>query len=312
MKPYCIAIDWGTSTFRIWVLANDGTSLKVRRTDEGLQHALTAGFKNILEQNLGELGVDDDLPVIICGMAGSRQGWCEARYIDTPINFGQIVENSVAVPDANHDIRILPGIAQRDPLEPDVIRGEETQLLGLFSQLPQNGLVCMPGTHSKWVRFNRGQLEHFSTFMTGELFGLLANHSILNPGIAGSRRTDPNSEEFLAAFTDSVNNPQEITNRLFKIRSSHLLGYSSLNSSAARLSGSVIGLELAGVLSKYESIGEVTLVANSQFAELYTRAFKSRGIVVHNFDSDDAVRSGLFKAATALWSNSHERKKREA
>ncbi len=312
MKPYCVAIDWGTSTFRLWLLDNDGKKMLVRRSDEGLHQASTRGFANIVEQHLGTFGIEDDLPVVVCGMAGSRHGWQEARYIDTPIDFDQIIDNAVTVPHRSRDIRILPGIAQRNLLDPDVIRGEETQLLGLADQLPEDGLVCMPGTHSKWVKFKQGRLEHFSTFMTGELFGLMVNHSILKLGEGESGEFSPDTHAFLRAFGESVDKPQEITNRLFKARSSYLLGYSSLGSSTAGLSGSVIGLEFAGALSRYGSIEEVTLVATGQLGELYQSALKSRGVSVQSFDADDAVRCGLYTAAKAFWSHSHERKKREA
>ncbi len=312
MKPFCVAIDWGTTTFRLWLLNSDGKRMIERRSDEGLLQAQAAGFKNIVEQYLGTFGVEDNLPVIVCGMAGSRQGWQEARYVDTPSELNQIIDNAVTVPHRSYDIRILPGIAQRNLLNPDVMRGEETQLLGLLDQLPEDGFVCMPGTHSKWVNFKQGQLQHFSTFMTGELFGLLANHSILRLGEGEPREFSPGTPTFLRSLGQSVDNPQEITNRLFKARSSYLLGYTSLASSAAELSGSVIGLEIAGALSRYGPIEKVTLVATGQLAELYQSALKSQGISVDSLDADDAVRSGLYTAARVLWSHKHERIQREA
>jgi 2-dehydro-3-deoxygalactonokinase len=312
MKPFCAAVDWGTSNFRLWILTTDGNPIAERQTGQGLRQAIDIGFENIIEQHISALGFDADLPVVICGMAGSRQGWCEARYVDTPADLGHVIQNAVNVPGIKRDIRILPGIAQRNSQNPDVIRGEETQLLGLIDKLPSDGIVCMPGTHSKWVRFDQGRLENFSTFMTGELFGLLANHSILKLGLDESRQVSPKSSEFLLAVSQSCQSPQEITNRLFMARSSKLLGYSSVHSSAAGLSGSVVGLELAGALSKFGSIEQVTLVATGQLRELYASALQSRRTTVHCFDADDAVKSGLFEAARAFWDLEDERKMGEA
>ena len=151
------------------------------------------GFDAVLERHLAELGARQTLPVIICGMAGARQGWREAGYLDTPADVADIVRNALVVDGYPRDVRILPGIAQRDAGAPDVMRGEETQLLGLVADGVRSGLVCMPGTHSKWVMLAGGKVESFSTYMTGELFDVLSRYSILKAAIGRrcprSRRT---------------------------------------------------------------------------------------------------------------------------
>ncbi len=170
MTPFCAAIDWGTSSFRLWLLSNDGAVLAERRSDEGMIRAANTGFDAVLERHLAELGAPAKLPVIICGMAGARQGWREAGYLDTPADVADIIRNALIVDGYPRDVRILPGIAQREAGAPDVMRGEETQLLGLVADGVRSGLVCMPGTHSKWVTLGGGKVEGFSTYMTGELF----------------------------------------------------------------------------------------------------------------------------------------------
>ena len=151
------AVDWGTSSFRLWIVSESGAVLAERRSGEGMTTAAKSGFSAILESHLSAVSAPAHLPVIVCGMAGARQGWVEAGYLDTPAPLSAIVKAAVTVPDANRDIRILPGLAQRSEEAPDVIRGEETQLLGAISQLGGGShLVCMPGTHSKWVRVTGG------------------------------------------------------------------------------------------------------------------------------------------------------------
>ena len=273
----------------------------VRRSDDGTQQAISKGFETVAEQYLSEFGIQGDIPIIVCGMAGAKQGWREASYINTPTKFEEIISNSVSVPHRSRDIRILPGICQRNLLDPDIMRGKETQLLGLLEHLPENGLICMPGNHSKWVKIGQKRLEHFSTFMTGEIFGILAGDSILKLQGDVSLEIIPSSHAFHRAFNETVENPSELTNRLFKTHSSRILGYSSPDSNAAVLSGCLLGLEFAGAQSKYGQINEVSLIASSRLGKLYESALNSRGVSVNRFDAEEAVVRGLYKAATTIW-----------
>ena len=125
-----VAVDWGTSSFRLWLVDRAGNVLGERRSHEGMMAAGKLGFATVLQSHLEAVDAAPGLPVIVCGMAGARQGWVEAGYVDTPARLASIPEHAVPVPGQDRDIRILPGIAQRDPRAPDVMRGEETQLLG--------------------------------------------------------------------------------------------------------------------------------------------------------------------------------------
>ena len=129
-EPAYVAVDWGTSSFRLWLIDRAGRIVVERRSDEGMLASAKAGFAAVLQSHLLAVGAADDLPVLICGMAGARQGWVEAGYVDTPARLAAILEQAALVPGQSRDIRILPGIAQRDATAPDVMRGEETQLLG--------------------------------------------------------------------------------------------------------------------------------------------------------------------------------------
>jgi 2-dehydro-3-deoxygalactonokinase len=301
MTPFCAAIDWGTSSFRLWLLAEDGTVLAERRSEEGMIHAAGKGFGAVMERHLGELEAPNSLPVIICGMAGARQGWREAGYVDTPCDLADIARNALRVRDHPREVRILSGIAQREAGAPDVMRGEETQLLGLVASGLQSGLICMPGTHSKWVTLREGRVEHFASYMTGELFALLAGHSTLSAAVGASPDVQPDDPVFIAAAKAIADSPEALANLLFQCRAAQLLGFTAPGDGAARLSGLLIGLELAGAAARFDSFAEVVLVASGKLSALYRAALELRHAAVLVCDAEEAVRHGLWSTAHAIW-----------
>ena len=299
MTPFVALADWGTSSFRLWIVARDGAVIADTRSDEGMMKARAAGFAAVLERNLAGLGAPANLPVVICGMAGARQGWLEAAYIDTPAALDALAAQAVPVV-GDRPVFILPGLARRDPAAPDVMRGEETQLLGVVAQGNASGLVCMPGTHSKWVMLADGRVERFSTFMTGDLFAAVAEHSILKLALSGERLVEPSDPVFAQAVKTAFGQPQETTSRLFAIRAGPLLDLGDPAHAAALLSGEMIGLELAGARSRFGLPDEVMLVGSGSLGQLYRAALEATGVRVREIDADGAVRSGLFAAARAL------------
>ncbi|MCP4315637.1 MAG: 2-dehydro-3-deoxygalactonokinase [Hyphomicrobiales bacterium] len=301
MNPYCVAIDWGTSSFRIWLMSGDGSALAERRSDEGMTHAATTGFSKVMEAHLQALQAPASLPVVICGMAGSRQGWTEARYLTVPAKLCDIVEKAVRVEGAQRDVRILPGLAQRDPERFDVMRGEETQLLGEFAGDQSSGLACMPGTHSKWVRIAAGRVTEFSTYMTGELFGLIARQSILRHAVGNIDTCDPGSAAFLGAVKEARDNPAGVSRLLFSIRAGQLLNGQDAASSYERLSGLLIGWEIAAARAEFGTGDKIHLVASGKLFRLYDAAFRSLGLKVPAIDADDAVLKGLMAGAQQFW-----------
>ncbi|WP_421869365.1 2-dehydro-3-deoxygalactonokinase [Pararhizobium sp.] len=296
------AVDWGTSSFRLWIVSESGAVLAERRSGEGMTTAAKSGFSAILESHLSAVSAPAHLPVIVCGMAGARQGWVEAGYLDTPAPLSAIVKAAVTVPDANRDIRILPGLAQRSEEAPDVIRGEETQLLGAISQLGGGShLVCMPGTHSKWVRVTGGIVDGFSTFMTGELFDVISKHSILSHAVADAAPFDSGDPVFLKAVAKAAKSPALATNLVFTVRSGQLLHGLPPEAAKARLSGTLIGLEIAGALATAKPGSSVCLVASGALAGLYQSALSALDLTPTTIDADEAVRHGLAAAANAIW-----------
>ncbi|WP_312419046.1 2-dehydro-3-deoxygalactonokinase [Shinella sp.] len=298
-----VAVDWGTSSFRLWLVGRNGAVLAERRSGEGMTTAARTGFAEVLTSHLAAISAPEGVPVLICGMAGAKQGWVEAGYLDTPAALSAIPAAAVRVPGVEADIRVLPGLAQRDATAPDVIRGEETQLLGAAADLGSgNHLVCMPGTHSKWVRLSGGKVEGFSTFMTGELFDAIAKNTILSHAIADAGAIAPDNTAFRAAVTRMVTNPALATSQLFSVRAGSLIAGLSPEDAKARLSGTLIGLEIAGALSLAAKDTPVMLVASGSLGTLYGQALAAAGLSPTAIDADTAVRTGLAAGAKALWS----------
>ena len=299
--PFVAAADWGTSSFRLWVLARGGAVLAETRSDEGMLKAMEIGFANVLEHHLAALSAPADLPVVICGMAGARQGWREAAYLDAPAALGDLVDHSVKVEHAQRLVHILPGVAQRDPERPDVMRGEETQLLGVVSRGTEAGLACLPGTHSKWVALENGRVERFTTVMTGEFFSVLAGHSILRLAVGDDPQVSADDPVFSQSVRAAYATPQEAMAQLFAVRAGPLLALRDPGEGAARLSGGLIGLELAAARSRFGDLSQVTLVGAGSLGELYGAALSAVDVAVTEVDADIAVREGLHAAALVLY-----------
>ena len=302
-----VVVDWGTSSFRGWLMSADGEALAESRGGEGMLHCRAGGadtgFAPVLRDHLARLGAPQGVPVLICGMAGARQGWAEAPYLRTPTRLDALHEGAIRI-DAPGDIRILPGIAQARPDRPDVMRGEETQLLGV-TEPEFSGLVCIPGTHSKWIRINAGRIVEFSTYMTGELFSVIAQHSILAHAVDtaqdGANALAPDSPAFREGLATALAAPASLTASLFRLRAAQLLGVEPRADGAARLSGLLIGTELADALQRYRPLRSVRLIGAGALGRLYEAALAGQGLDVTAIDAEQASRLGLAKAAVALW-----------
>ncbi|QAU49030.1 2-dehydro-3-deoxygalactonokinase [Bradyrhizobium guangzhouense] len=300
-EPAYVAVDWGTSSFRLWLVDRAGQVLAERRSDEGMLAAAKAGFSGVLQSHLAAVPAPDHLPVLVCGMAGAKTGWVEAGYVDTPAPLSAILKQAARVPGEGRDIRILPGIAQRDTKAPDVMRGEETQLLGALGlEAAGEALVCMPGTHSKWVRVKDGTVAHFSTFMTGELFSVVSRETILSLAVAGADQAE-DVATFKTAVKAAFEAPAFAANLLFTARSRQLLFGGTPAAARETLSGTLIGAELAAGLSGSVPKTGISLIASGRLAALYRQAFDALSVDVNPIDADEAVRRGLSMAAAAIW-----------
>lgn len=231
-----------------------------------------AGFEPALLDLIdGWLPKDRKTLVIACGMVGARQGWIEVPYRVAPCK--PDVQDSFGCPDTNDPrlkVRVLAGIKQIEPA-PDVMRGEETQIAGFLLENPAfDGVLCLPGTHTKWVRISEGEIAEFQTFMTGELFNLLATQSVLRHSVAGGGWDQ-------GAFADSVRSlmsePESFAGWLFSIRADTLISGLDHAEANSRLSGTLIGAELAAARQYWQG-RDVTIVGNGAQSELYAEGFR--------------------------------------
>lgn len=299
--PFCAAVDWGTSNFRIWLLDEQGRALAERSSGEGMRACVPDRFASVLESHLGALSAPADLPVVVAGMAGARGAWREVPYLETPANLSSLHAHAVRVEGLGRKVSILPGICQRARGCEDVMRGEETQLAGALKKgVADSALFCMPGTHSKWVWVEKARVMRFTTFMTGELFELVSTHSILREMVGGEGEVDPGSFSFREAVSEMLEGA-ELSGKLFSIRAAALLAGETAPDAKARLSGLCIGAELAAAVKE---VGEdhIVLIASGAMADLYEAAISIAGLKSRIYDGAEVARCGLYHAARGLWS----------
>jgi 2-dehydro-3-deoxygalactonokinase len=273
-----IALDWGTTSLRAYLLGDGGVVLDRRSEPLGILQVPRGEFARVF-RSVTSAWTDRHagLPAIASGMIGSAQGWIEAPYVDVPADAGAIVRTLVTEPESG--LLIVPGLAQRGAA-PDVMRGEETQLLGAMTVSPsvaRGGRVVLPGTHSKWARVADGRIEGFTTYMTGELFAVLRGHSILG------RLADPSSPAGTAvgpAFLRGVRVAGDaeggLAAQLFSTRAAVLVGDLLARESLEYLSGLLIGDEVRSGLASGER--PRALVGEPALCERYRAALGAFGV----------------------------------
>ncbi|MHA7776575.1 2-dehydro-3-deoxygalactonokinase [Roseibium sp. M-1] len=289
-KTAWLAVDWGTTNLRIWALAETGEVLAHRSSDKGMGKLARKDFEPALLDLAGDLLPDrTQTPVIVCGMAGSRQGWAEAPYETVPCPPPSLSEATRApASDPRLDVRILPGIKQLTP--PDVMRGEETQIAGFLAENGgYSGTLCLPGTHTKWVSLNNGRIEGFRTCMTGETFALLARQSVLRHGLSPE---DLDQEAFGDAVKSILGAPQTLVADLFGIRAAGLIAGLSPAEARGRLSGLLIGSELAAIRPDFDLDG-VAILGSEGIAKAYRSALDCLGHKARLLDADSLTLNGL-------------------
>lgn len=286
-----IAADWGTSRLRVWAMDAQDRVIANAASDQGMGGLTAEGFEPALAALIAPWRrAGQRLEVLICGMAGARQGWVEAPYADVPC----APAGSRGVTAPTHDpllsVRILPGLCQRDPA--DVMRGEETQIAGFIAADPgYDGTLCLPGTHAKWVRVAGGSVQRFSTAMTGEMFALLSQQSVLRHSLDGERDADA----FAAAAAEALAEPQGLSGALFGIRAASLLHPVGAGAARARLSGLLIGAELAA-MRQYWQDAPVTVIGDAALASAYVLALANAGCAVRQQDGAALALGGLIAA----------------
>ncbi len=292
-----IGVDWGTSRLRAWAMTADGVVLARSASNSGMGGLSRSDFEPALLALIGPWLADNkNIPVVCCGMVGSRQGWVEAPYRVAPtfpVAAGQMTY--VEAQDQRISIHIIPGIAQHEPA--DVMRGEETQIAGLLAGEPDfSGVVCLPGTHTKWVRIKDKKICMFSTYLTGELFSLLAEKSVLRHPV-GAGGWD--GQAFRDALESSITEPEKVAEHLFSIRAQSLISDLSRMEARARLSGLLIGLELGGSKAYWDG-RNVAVLGTDALAHIYHEALKLQGATCTGYDVEAMTLAGLRSAASQL------------
>jgi 2-dehydro-3-deoxygalactonokinase len=286
-----IAVDWGTTHLRAWAMGASGPLAEAQSAD-GMGSLAPEGFEPALLRLIAPW-LSGPAEVVACGMVGSRQGWTEAAYREVPCPpLGPPLVRAPAR-DPRLTVRLVPGLKQLRP--PDVMRGEETQIAGFLAARPGfDGVLCLPGTHSKWVHLSAGEVVSFSTCMTGELFALLSKASVLRHSL-----TDGWDEAtFAEAVSDSLSRPERLAGALFGLRAAGLLGQGGGAAARARLSGLLIGAELAATRPYW--LGQpVALVGAERLTALYATALAQQGVAADRADATSMTLAGL-AAARAL------------
>lgn len=299
LEPAYAIVDWGTSSFRSWVVDASGGILSSGKNDHGMSAIKREDFTAVLEGSLAQQSVPQSVPVVICGMAGAAQGWVEAPYVEIPTQLHDIHQSAVKPADTARNVWIIPGLAQKAVDEPDVMRGEETLLYGAQLLGVGDGVFCMPGTHSKWAFVSDGRVESFQTSMTGEVFALLAKQSTLAPFVSLDGGCVAHEKAFSDAVSQALVKPHQILRSLFSLRAEPLL-FGALKGTElkARLSGLLIGLEIAGL--REQKLNHVMLISSGQISDAYVVALKVAKLSVEMLDAEDLVRAGLTQYAKQI------------
>ncbi len=292
-----VGIDWGTSNIRAYRMAADNSLIDSCSKKIHISDCAQAGFESILNELLAPWQLPAHTPTLMCGMAGSKMGWVEAPYVNCPATVDALLQQSVAVPHHPH-ISIIPGLSYVDEDGGfDVMRGEEVQLLGLFdSKHFSSGTICAPGTHTKWVYAKDKIIERFRTTMTGELFSVLSEHSILRQSLDA----ETESAEAGAGFErglETVSSSDHLLADLFKVRTDALFGVAPEQSGADYLSGLLIGHDVKQSVSQQQAGNAVIpIIGPPAMSARYQRALRHFGFQSEILDANHITLAGLISA----------------
>ena len=282
-----IFCDWGTSNLRAYLLENDKVIDKYS-SDKGLNNARTLGFEKILGEVLIHFDAPINIPIKLSGMIGSKHGWKEAPYADCPVTVDSIKQNTVQI-EGFPNVEIFGGVCYELPDgKKDVMRGEEVQVFGILEKFPHAEIICLPGTHSKWVKTQNASIENFSTWMTGELFKCLSENIIFKEQIS----TKTFCKDSFQKGVSQAEKAGPILNSLFHLRTDYLFAHIQSSDFHSYLSGFLIGSEVKDAAGECD---EVIVCGSDKMIELYSIAFSHFGIFTVEFPASEATVLGMLK-----------------
>jgi 2-dehydro-3-deoxygalactonokinase len=290
-----IAVDWGSSNFRAFRITDAGEIVEKRSSTEGALSILNGQFAEVLMAQVGDWIAAGEDRVLMCGMVGSRQGWIEAAYLSCPAGLEELAGSLIKVPMDCAHVYLVPGVTGIDSYGvPEVMRGEETEAMGVLDACNGTGLVCMPGTHSKWIHLDDDKIVNFLTYMTGDVFAALASGTILSRIMTMDSAMD--SGAFLKGVERSADSGG-LLHHLFSVRTLGLMGRLKEEAAASYLSGLLIGHE---VRSAMPPNARVHLVGNPELCSLYTQAITACGgsCTVENKDAAARGLAAISKRST--------------
>ena len=297
-----IGIDWGTTSFRAFRMARDGTIRDRRTSQRGIMNVPDARFGDTLREEIGPWLAAGEAHVLLSGMIGSRQGWVEAPYLPCPAGLPDLAAALIDIPFDWARVKLVPGLSGTDPSGvPELMRGEEAQVLGVPSLIRSGGLACLPGTHSKWVTVEGGRITGFTTHMTGEVFAALRGHTILGRMMRdGPPGTPVGGAPFEAGLRRSAN-PGGLLHHLFGVRSRALSGELIDTDAPAYLSGLLIGHEIRAALARTGGNVAVQVIGEPGLTELYATAIAACGGFAERHDGQAAAFGLARIASLTVW-----------
>ena len=293
-EPVLIGIDWGTSSLRAFLIGANGEVLDKVASSQCIMHVAGRDFEAVFGRLISEWAAERTLPVIASGMIASRNGWVETPYVNVPSGAGDLARSLVAhKTSCGIDLRFITGVTTDHASGPDVMRGEETQIIGASALGMSDGTFVMPGTHSKWIRVTSNRIEDYATYMTGEIFAALKDHTILGTLIEEGSFSP---EGFSQGVTAGLAKGSALLHDLFHVRTLPLLGRMKAADVEDYLSGLLIGAEIKAARERGDAPKSVTIVGRTDLTDRYEKALAVAGINSQRAP-DDIVAMGHFLIA---------------
>ena len=293
-----IGVDWGTSSFRAFRLTRDGAMRDQKSAPRGIMAVPDGRFADRLREEIGPWLAGGERHVLLSGMIGSRQGWVEAPYLPCPAGPAEIAAALTDVPFDWAQVKIVPGLSAVDSSGvAEVMRGEETQLIGVLGAIGSSGWACLPGTHAKWARVEDSRIASFSTHLTGEAYAALRGHTIL-----GRMMRDGATEP--QAFDQGVarsGEPGGLLHHLFGVRSLALVGRLGVAAGSSYLSGLLIGHEVRAALAGIPPGSVVHMIGAPELTILYARAVEACGGMAERLNGEAAAKGLALIGQHTAW-----------